>query len=170
MSSSISRTLYLWMRERRLIGPAAKRLGMSTSALAAELRCSKHQAKLGADRLLPLCEVLRDLNYGAELDGILEGFVRELRGGETVAVSPGGYSSQLMTLMKCIGVLSESSSQIRDARSERDLRRLKTMIRAEIIPAVYKLEDIIDRRLERLQKRDQVEASDLSTGVSQAGA
>jgi hypothetical protein len=170
MNVSISRVLYLWMRERRVIGPAAKRLGMSTSALAAELRCAKHQAKLGADRLVPLFDALRAMNYGGELDGILDSFVRELRGGDTPTVSQGSYRAQLMTLMKCIGVLSESSSQIRDAKSQRELQRLKTMIRAEIIPAVYKLEDIIDRRLARLQKRNQTVIPDLPSSTSQAGA
>ena len=170
MSSSITQTLFHWMKEKRIIAPVAKRMGIPYSTLVAELRSDPHQAKLGADRLAPLFQAIRASQYGHELQGLVRSFVRELEGDEPATVSTKDYGASLLTLVTCIGELSKSASQIKDAKSERELNRLKTMIRTEIIPAVYKLEDIIDRRLVRLQKKEKSTVPVVSAIPSQAGA
>jgi hypothetical protein len=170
MSSSITQTLFHWMKEKRIIAAVAKCMGIPYTTLVAELRSGPRQAKLGADRLVPLFNAIRDAQYGTELEGMVKSFVRELEGEQPVRVSAKDYGGQVLTLVKCIGVLSESSARVKDAESERELIRLKTMIRAEIIPAVYKLEDIIDRRLARRQKKAKTAGSVVAQTVLREGA
>lgn len=175
MRSSISRTLFEWMKEKRIITAVAKRMGIAKSTLASELRSSNHQAKLGADELVPLFQAIRKMGYESELRGIVRRFMQELEGEHAEPVTADQYSPQLLTLVKCIGVLSESAARIDDLEATPQLVRLKTMIRTEILPAICKMEDIVESRLahvRRKAKTDAMGAGLLSEELqpSQAGA
>lgn len=153
MCSSISGTLYEWLREKRLMKAVAQRMGVPHSTLAAELRCEKYRAKLGADELIPLMRAIRELGYAKELSGIVRRFVQELEGEPLREVDAEEFGQLLLGVMQGIGVLSKSAARMASLEEQRELARLKTMIRAEIIPAVYKLEDIVDSRLAQVRKK-----------------
>ncbi len=147
MCTSITRTLYECLKQKRLMAAVAQRMGIPHSTLAAELQGEKFRAKLGADELIPLFRAIREVEGGAELDGILKKFVRELQGEEVDAAAAEEFGQLLFGVIQGIGVLSQSAAQIESLNGRRELAKLKTKIRGEIIPAVYKLEDIIDSRL-----------------------
>lgn len=101
--------------------------------------------------------------------------MQELEGEHAEPVTADQYSPQLLTLVKCIGVLSESAARIDDLEATPQLVRLKTMIRTEILPAICKMEDIVESRLahvRRKAKTDAMGAGLLSEELqpSQAGA
>ncbi len=152
MCASITCTLYEWLKQKRLMAAVAQRMGIPHSTLAAELQGEKYKAKLGADELIPLFRAIREAGYGAELDGILKKFIRELQGEELISASADDFGQLLFGVIQGIGVLSQSAAQIESLNGRRELVKLKTKIRAEIIPAVYKLEDIIDTRLSAARK------------------
>lgn len=160
MSSSISRTLFEWMKEKRIIAAVAKRMGIAKSTLSSELRSSNHQAKLGADELVPLFQAIREMGYETELRGIVQRFMQELEGEHTEPATTDQYSPQLLTLVKCIGVLSESAARIDNLEAAPQLIRLKTMIRTEILPAICKMEDIVESRLAHVRKKSKIETMD----------
>lgn len=152
MCASITRTLYEWLKQRRLMAAVAQRMGIPHSTLAAELQGEKYKAKLGADELVPLFCAIREIDGDAELNGILKKFIRELEGEEVMAATADEFGQLLFGVIQGIGVLSQSAAQIESLNGRRELAKLKTKIRAEIIPAVYKLEDIIDARLSAARK------------------
>ena len=170
MVSSITRTLHHWLKENRLTVAVAQRMGISESTLSSELRNSNHQAKLGADQLVPLFHAIRDLGYGAELDGIVARFVKELEGEESQPASVEQFSALLFEMMDGIGVLSKSANRIDAIKTERELMRLKTKIRTEIIPAVFKLEDIVDTRLEQVRSKVSEPAAGLEAFATEPNA
>ena len=54
MCSRISTTLHDWLREKRIMEGAAKRMGIPHSSLVAKLQGGTYRSKLGADELVPL--------------------------------------------------------------------------------------------------------------------
>ena len=169
MSTSITSTLYHWMKEKRIIDPVARRLGMSGSTLAAELRSAPHQAKLGADRLVPLFEAIRETQYAGELDGIIKPFIRELESRHVAKVPVKSQGEHVRELMKCVGDLLSASAQIKDSGSAQEIERLRTKVRTEIIPAAYMLDDILARRVARAEKKSRSTMSVLTPTTAKAG-
>jgi len=161
MKSPISTTLFEWLKETRIIAAVAKRMGKPKSTLASELRSRNHQAKLGADELVPLFQAIREMGYETELRGIVRRFMQELEGEHTEPVTSDQYGPQLFTLVKCIGVLSESAARIDNLEEAQQLVRLKTMIRTEILPAICKMEDIVESRLDYVRGKSKTGIEEL---------
>jgi hypothetical protein len=153
MSSNISGTLYVWLKDKRLMDAVARRMGKPPSTLAAELKSEKFRSKLGADDLVPLFRAIRETDYATEFEGVLKKFIKELGGERAETATVEQFGSLLFSVMQGIALLSKSADHIQNLTTAQELERLKTEIRAEIVPAVYKLEAIVDDRLTCMRKR-----------------
>ena len=153
MTSSISYTLYLWLKEKRLMEAVAKRMGKPHSTLVAELKGAKYRSKLGADELVPLFQAIRETDYRTEFEGILKKYLRELGGEQTEFVSVHQFGTLLFSVMQSVATLSKPGDRIENLKTARELSLMKTKIRTEIVPAVYKLEAIVDDQLALMRER-----------------
>lgn len=151
MTYSITRVLHQWMCKRRIIKVVAQAMGKSDITLAAELRPSSRQAKLGADELVPLFQAVRQVGYGRELDGILYHFMRALQGSELAIRTDPNMVSHVLSLVTSLGTLSACASNIATSTDEAELERLGLKLRTEVLPVVLRMEALVYSRLDSIR-------------------
>jgi hypothetical protein len=153
MAGTITEVLYDWLHKRRLVRAVAERMGMNPITLSAELRPTNGHAKLGADELIPLFDAIRDLGYGRELRGILQRFIAELKGKDWLSIPDDRLEPLIVQLTRGLAFFSEFAVRVPSRTDERELMRMRTLLRTEIIPAIMRLEDTIERSLGRVRRR-----------------
>ena len=152
MGTPITQILYDWMVERRIVSLVARKMGTNPATLSAELRTKSTHAKLGANDLVPLCNAIREAGLGRQLDGLLHPFVEELMGDLPDAVNAEEYVSSVLSLSRCVGLLSESATRVNQIEDEQELTRLRTMIRTELLTLTMRMDAIVDTQLARLNE------------------
>jgi hypothetical protein len=153
MSFSITNALYDWMHEKRIVTAVAQAMGMKDSTLAAQLRPASLGHKLGADDLIQLCEAIRKIGYGRELQGILLQYHQALDEGTAVDPGDADLVPHVLKLVQTLGVISECAAKIPTITDEDELTKLCTMLRTEILPVVLQMESAIVTRLKTIRKR-----------------
>lgn len=151
MDYSITRVLYDWMHEKRIVTLVAQEMGMKDCTLSAKLRPSNPQAKLSADELVQLFSAVRQVGYGKELSGILHEFVRACQGTVEFEADGTDMIPHVLELVRGLGLLSDVAGRIATISDEEELIKLSTMIRTEILPVVLRMESLVDARLEKLR-------------------
>jgi hypothetical protein len=151
MADSISAVLYRWMHQRRIESEVARELEIPVPTLAAKLSSRRVGVKLAADELVPLCRAIRDIGYGEELNGILFGFVRELKGEELGNLADENLLPQILSLVRSLGYLSECADRIPRITRYDELEKIRTMLTTEVFPLVMQMENIIQSRIEALR-------------------
>lgn len=154
MAYSITDALFDFMQRRRIITAVAHQMGVCETTLSAELRRQKTQAKLGADNLIPLLNAIRAIGYESELRGILFRFIKELKGEELYSTADDDLIPQLLKLTAGLGIICECAASVPRIADEAELRRIRNMLRSEILPALLKMDDTVERRLSALRGRN----------------
>jgi hypothetical protein len=152
MSASIAERLYDWIHERRIMSALAQEMGVKESTLSAELRPNQSSAKLGADSLVPLCQAIRNIGYGKELDGILHEFIMDLRGTNPLSIPDKDLVPHVIIMARGLGVLSSCAAKIPRMNNEAELVQLCTILRTELLPVIMQMDATIDARLRVLRK------------------
>ena len=150
MKNSISRVLYEWLHERRIVAVVAQHMGMDKSTLSAKLRPCTNRARLSADELLLLVDAVREAGYGKELKGILHPFMEAMRGTEPVSITPTDLMYRMRDLGKGIYTLFDCAARIPKMNDEEEIRRLKIQVRTEVLPVVLQMEELLDQRLKKV--------------------
>jgi hypothetical protein len=152
MMFSISETLYDWLHGKRIVAVVAREMGIKECTLSSKLRPNCPASKLGADELPELFDAIRRIGYGSELRGVLHDYVAQIEGKDTLAIPDGDLIPHVLTLTRCLGVLSQCAGRISQISDEEELSRLRTMLRTEVLPVVLKMEDTIEARMSHLRK------------------
>lgn len=151
MSYSITRVLYGWMHKRRIVTDVALEMNVPVTTLCAELSPKRFAAKLGADSLVPLFQAIRQAGYGEELNGILFGFIRELKGEELASIADEDLVPQVLSLARSLGNLSECADRIPRISQMDELQKIHTLLITEMLPVVLQMESIIVSRMNVLR-------------------
>jgi hypothetical protein len=140
------------MNKRRIESEVAREMDVPVATLSAKLSPKRPQAKLAADELLPLFEAIRRIGYGSELRGVVYRFLRDLRGDEQEAVAEEkNLVPQILTLVKCLGMMSECANGIHSSTNVAELDKMRIMLRTEVLPVVLQMESILASRVETLR-------------------
>jgi hypothetical protein len=156
MAGTITEILYDWLHKRRLVTAVAERMGINPITLSAELRPTNGQAKLGADELVPLFDAIRALGYGRELRGIVQRFIAELKGKDWLTIPDDQLEPLIVQLTRGLAFFSEFAVRVPSQTDERELVRMRTLLRTEIVPAIMRLEDTIERSLAHVRGRQRI--------------
>jgi hypothetical protein len=152
MSFSISETLYDWLHDKRIVASVAREMGINVGTLYAKLSPTCAPSKLSADELAGLFDAIRRIGYGSELRGILHDFIAEIQGKDSLAIPDQDLIPHVLTLTRCLGVLSECAGRVSEISDEEELVRLRRMLRTEVLPVVLQMEDTIEARLALIRK------------------
>jgi hypothetical protein len=155
VNRSISRVLYEWLR---LVSEVARALGADESNLSRKLRANKYRTRLSADELFPLLDAIREAGYGEELVGMLHPFLEGMR-TEAFCADPGNLMAHMQKLGKGVTLLFECAARVPQMNDPDEIRKLKIQVRTEVLPVVLQMEDLLDRRLEKITKSKRVRSS-----------
>lgn len=156
MSSSITATLFVWLKKRRIIHSVAQEMGIPYVTLLYELRGRARQPKLGADELVPLFRAIRAIGYEDELNRQIRHWVRELQVDQP-NLSGDHLPDLLQLLVSNVEELSEATARLNSTESAKELMDVRNKLRTELVPAFYKLQDIVETRLEKINKKPREE-------------
>ena len=152
MSFSISETLYDWLHSKRIVASVAREMGIKECTLSSKLRPNCTASKLSADELPELFDAIRRIGYQSELRGFLHDYVARIEGRDTLVIPDGDLIPHVLTLTRCLGVLSQCAGRVPQISDEEELTRLRTMLRTEVLPVVLKMEDTIEARMAHLRR------------------
>ena len=153
MQFSITEALHDWMNKRRIISAVAQKMGKNATTLSAELRPSRYEAKLGADELVPLFNAIREIGYGDELNGILFRYIKSLKGEANVLVADDEIIPLVLQLSCVFSSFTECMARVPKSNDEEELIRVRRVLRTEILPALLKMEDLLEGRLRKVRGR-----------------
>jgi len=125
---------------------------LDASTLSAKLRPNANQARLSAEELVPLCDSIRKMGYGVELDGILHRYILLLQGRRLAKAGRKTMMSHVMKMGKGMSVLMDWADRGHATDNPEEIRRLMMMIRTEMLPEILQMESLLDRRLKRVNR------------------
>jgi hypothetical protein len=133
----------------------ARRLDVKLSTLASELNPKATNAKFGIDGFEELCKVVREIGYGKELDGILHEYFEEIKHYRIESESTDNLTDLAMSLMSNTAALADGTTKLMKSADDAQLRKVKEMIRSELIPTAMRLDYLIDRHLNETSSSDE---------------
>ena len=152
MSFSITKALYEWLHEARIVSEVAAAMGKKEVTLSAELRPTTPSAKLGADELVPLFHAIRKRGYEQELEGILYQFMDGLQGREPEASPESGeLCDHAVYLARSLNALFDCADRLPRTTEPEELAQFSTLLQTELLPVVLTMNRIVQSRLDAIR-------------------
>jgi hypothetical protein len=149
MDEPISKILHEFLATHRIMAEVARRTGWNLSTLASELNPHCAYAKFGIDDLTILCNTVREIGYGKEMDGILHEYFESFRDSAPASEAPDNLAMLASSLMAKTAALADGTTKLLNSTDERDLKVVRQMIKSELIPTALRLGSLIDDRLRK---------------------